>query len=50
MIGVFSANNVLLASNLLNRVQDAIDAGVDGVRELDTRLGVVLGERAASCP
>jgi len=29
MIGVFSANNVLLASNLLNRVQDAIDAGVD---------------------
>lgn len=29
MIGVFSSSNVLLPSNLLNRVQDAIDAGVD---------------------
>jgi hypothetical protein len=29
MIAVFSGGNVLLASNLLHRVQDAIDAGVD---------------------
>lgn len=29
MIAVFSGSNILLASNLLNRVQDAIDTGID---------------------
>ena len=29
MIAVFSGSNVLLSSNLLNRVQDAMDAGID---------------------
>jgi hypothetical protein len=31
MVGIFSASDVLLAQNLLDRVQDAIDAGADHV-------------------
>ena len=31
MVGIFSASDVLLGQNTLNRVQDAIDAGADHV-------------------